>query len=100
MIQSISVSRVWGLKVFTDGGDLFGEVDDALILTNKIFGWRINATQESSIFKLLRGARGVIVPHQLVKAVGDVMIISRAAIPNIGEKTSIEFENDVGEDSE
>jgi sporulation protein YlmC with PRC-barrel domain len=30
----------------------------------------------------LGGARGLIVPHQFVKAVGDVVVISKAAIPS------------------
>jgi len=30
----------------------------------------------------LGSAKGVVVPHQLVKAVGDIMIISRAAMPS------------------
>jgi len=36
--------------------------------------------------KLLGGAKGVIVPHQLVKAIGDVMIINKAAIPSYSEE--------------
>ena len=32
--------------------------------------------------KVLGSARGVIVPHQLVKAVGDVMVISKSAVPS------------------
>ena len=37
---------------------------------------------------MLRGARGVVVPHQMVKAVGDVMIINHSAIPSVGERTN------------
>jgi sporulation protein YlmC with PRC-barrel domain len=33
---------------------------------------------------LLGTAKGVIVPHQLVKAIGDIMIISRSAVPSYG----------------
>ena len=29
----------------------------------------------------LGGARGVIIPHRFVKAVGDVIIVSRASLP-------------------
>jgi len=31
---------------------------------------------------VLGSAKGVIVPHQLVKAAGDIFIISRNAVPN------------------
>ena len=30
---------------------------------------------------LLGGARGVVVPHQFVKAIGDVVVITRASLP-------------------
>jgi len=92
MIQTKALSNLWGLKVFTDAGDFFGEVDDAIIQRNKVFGWKITATPESPIFKLLKGAKGVIVPHTLVRAVGDIMIISKAAVPNLGDRTALEFE--------
>ena len=32
--------------------------------------------------RVLTGAKGATVPHQLVKAVGDIMIISRSALPS------------------
>ncbi len=95
MIQTKIVSSVWSVPVYTDAGEFFGEVDDAIIHQNKVLGWKVNATPESPIFKVLRGARGVIVPHQLVRAIADVMIISKAAVPSVGERTSVEFEDDM-----
>ena len=47
----------------------------------------MRATKTSSLNKLLGGAKGVIVPHQLVKAVGNIMIISKTALPNYEEKS-------------
>ncbi|HII72191.1 TPA: hypothetical protein HA265_05545 [Candidatus Woesearchaeota archaeon] len=44
-------------------------------------GWRVKATKNSFLAKVLGSARGVIVPHQLVKSIGDVMLISKAAAP-------------------
>jgi sporulation protein YlmC with PRC-barrel domain len=35
---------------------------------------------------VLGSAKGVIVPHQLVKSVGDIMIISKAAVPSYSEE--------------
>ncbi|PIO00001.1 hypothetical protein COT72_04155 [archaeon CG10_big_fil_rev_8_21_14_0_10_43_11] len=93
MIQTKIVSSVWNIPVYTDAGEFFGEVDDAIVQQNKVLGWKINATPESPIFKVLRGARGVIVPHQMVRAISDIMIISKAAVPSVGDRPSVEFED-------
>lgn len=74
------ISEVIGLKVFTDSGDYFGEVEEANLHENKIDGWRIKVG--GSVISLIGGARGVIIPHHFVKAISDVFIISKAALPN------------------
>ena len=71
-----------GMKVFTDGGDYFGEIEEANLAENKIDSWRIKIARDSNVATFLGGARGIIVPHQFVKAVGDVVVISKAAIPS------------------
>lgn len=92
MIQTKVISEMWSIPVYTDTGDYFGQVEDAIIEKNKVKGWKIVATDQSPIFKMLKGARGVIVPHQHVRAVGDIMLISRAVIPSMGERTAVEME--------
>tara|TARA_Y100000310_G_scaffold342010_1_gene443317 strand:+ start:1232 stop:1546 length:315 start_codon:yes stop_codon:yes gene_type:complete len=77
-----NLSEVFNMQVFTDSGDYFGDVDEAVLQGNKVHGWRIRATRNSFLTRILSGARGVIVPHQLVRAVGDIMIISKNAIPS------------------
>jgi sporulation protein YlmC with PRC-barrel domain len=74
------ISEVIGLKVFTDSGDSFGEVEEANLHENKIDGWRIRVG--GSVMSLIGGARGVIIPHQFVKAISDVFIINKSALPN------------------
>ena len=69
-----------GLKVYTDGGDYFGEVEEANLQDNKIDGWRIKV--EGSLTSLISGARGVIIPHHFVKAISDVFIINKSALPS------------------
>ncbi len=78
------ISEVIGTKVYTDSGDFFGEVEEVNLLDNKIDGWRIKVNGQ--VVSLIGGARGVIVPHQFVKAVSDIFIINKAALPsqNIG----------------
>lgn len=74
------VSEVIGLKVYTDSGDYFGEIEEANIHDNKIEGWRIRVLGNMSA--ILSGARGVIIPQQFVKAVSDIFIISKSALPS------------------
>lgn len=86
MLKVKQVSDMYNMRVYTDVGDYFGDIEEGILQTNRIFGWRVKATKMSFLSKVLGGAKGVIVPHQMVKAVGDVMIINRAAIPSYDEK--------------
>ncbi|MBU0457527.1 MAG: PRC-barrel domain-containing protein [Nanoarchaeota archaeon] len=81
MLKMKKVTETYDLKVFTDAGDYFGDIEDSIIQGNKVFGWKIKATKNSFLSKVLGSAKGVIVPHQLVKAVGDILIISKNAAP-------------------
>lgn len=81
------ISDVLGLKVFTDGGDFFGEIEEANIQDNRIHGWRIRVS--SSMASVIGGARGVVIPHQFVKNISDVFIISQSALP-VSERGSEE----------
>lgn len=82
MLRTKPISEAIGLHVFTDSGDLFGEIEDAVLIKNKVDAWKVRATRESFLTKALAGAKGVIVPHQLVRAIGDIVIVSKAAAPN------------------
>ncbi|MBW2987980.1 PRC-barrel domain-containing protein [Candidatus Woesearchaeota archaeon] len=86
MLKMKRLKDTYNMKVFTDSGDFFGEVEEAIITTTKIFGWKVRATKDSFLSKVLGSAKGVIVPHQLVKSIGDVMIISKAAIPSYSQE--------------
>ena len=79
------ISDIYEMKVFTDQGDYFGDVEEAIIQNTKIFVWRVRATKNSFLNKVLGSAKGVIIPHNLVKSMGDIMIIDRSAIPNAPE---------------
>ena len=69
-----------GQKVYTDSGEYFGEIEEANISENKIEGWRIKVG--GSVISLIGGARGVIIPHQFVKAISDVFLINKTALPS------------------
>lgn len=86
MLKMKKISETFDMRVFTDTGEYFGDIEESIITQNKVFGWRVRATKNSFLNKVLGSAKGVIVPHQLVKSVGDIMIISRAAIPSYSEE--------------
>ncbi|MDP6641922.1 MAG: PRC-barrel domain-containing protein [Candidatus Nanoarchaeia archaeon] len=86
MLKIKQISDAYDMKVYTDSGDYFGEVEESILTMNKISGWRIRATKNSFLTRVLGGAKGVIVPHQFVKAIGDIVIISKSAIPSYEEK--------------
>jgi len=67
-------------KVYTDSGDFFGEVEEANLCDNKIDGWRIRV--DGGMSSLIGGARGVIIPHQYVRAISDIVIINKVSLPN------------------
>jgi len=73
------ITEVVGARVYTDAGDYFGEVEEANLSENKISGWKIRVG--GSIASLIGGARGVIIPHQFVKAISDIVIINSSALP-------------------
>lgn len=87
MLRIKRVSEVIGKRVYTDAGDFFGEVEEVNLMENKIDGWRIKVS--GGILNLLGGARGVIIPHQFVKAIGDVFVINKSALPEKEEKEEI-----------
>ena len=76
------MTETYDLRVFTDSGEYFGDVEECIIQANKLIGWKIKATKNSFLTKVIGSAKGVIVPHQLVKAIGDVFVISKSAIPS------------------
>ena len=87
MLKIKKISEVIGKRAYTDAGDFFGEVEEVNLVENKIDGWRIRIS--SGIGGFLGGARGVIIPHQFVKAIGDVMVINKSALPT-REATDLE----------
>jgi len=78
------ISGVYDMKVYTDGGEYFGDVEELVLTKTKVNLWRIKATKNSFLSNVLGGAKGVLVPHNLVKSIGDIVIISKSAIPNFG----------------
>jgi sporulation protein YlmC with PRC-barrel domain len=81
MLRIKRMSEVVGRRVYTDSGDLFGMIEEVNLMDNKVDGWRIVVARESGMIQILGGARGIIVPHQFIKAIGDIIIINKNAVP-------------------
>lgn len=84
MLKMKKVTETYDLKVFTDAGDYFGDIEDSIVHSNRVSGWKIKATKNSYLSRVLGSAKGVIVPHQMVKAIGDIFVISKSAAPSSG----------------
>lgn len=90
MLKIKKLSETYNMRVFTDTGEYFGDIEESILTQTKVFGWRVKATRDSFLSKIIGNAKGVIVPHQLVKSVGDVMIISKAAVPSYSPEEEAE----------
>ena len=99
MIKIKKISAMMGKRAFTDTGDFFGEIEEAILAENKVDSWRIKVAREMA--KNLNGARGVIIPHQFVKSIGDVFVINRASLPivELDEEASGENSMDLSQGS-
>jgi sporulation protein YlmC with PRC-barrel domain len=94
MLRIKRMSEVVGRRVYTDSGDLFGVVEEVNLVDNKVDGWRIVVARESGLIEVLGGARGIIVPHQFIKAIGDILIINKNAVPVQAEEEDVSLEDE------
>ena len=90
MLKMKKITESYDMRVFTDNGEYFGDVEEAILTATRVSGWRVRSTKGSFLSKVLGSAKGVIVPHQLVKSMGDIMIISKAAVPSYNPEDSEE----------
>ncbi len=81
MLKMKRLTECYDMRVFTDDGDYFGDIEEVLLSSNKVAGWRVRASKGSYLQKVLGSAKGVVVPHNMVKATGDIMLISKQAVP-------------------
>jgi sporulation protein YlmC with PRC-barrel domain len=86
MIRVKKLSEVIGKNVYTSEGDFFGQVDELSLSGNKIDGWKIRVG--NSFVPSFGGARGVVIPHQFVKAIGDVVVVNKGSLPIQNEMPS------------
>jgi len=83
MLKIKRISEAINKHVYTAEGEYFGQVEDVNLMDNKVDGWKIRVS--GGFTASLGGARGVIIPHQFVKAIGDVFVITGSSIPSKAE---------------
>ncbi len=96
MLRIKRLSEVVGKSVYTSEGDFFGQIEEVNLIDNKVDGWKIRVG--SGFLNLLGGAKGVIIPQQFVKAIGDVFIVNKSSLPIREESVemSLPEENEFG----
>ncbi|MCH8003851.1 MAG: PRC-barrel domain-containing protein [Nanoarchaeota archaeon] len=82
MLQMKKISETYGMKVYTESGDFFGTVEEVIITHSGIHGWKVVAEKNSGLSRLLGNVKGVIVPHKLIKAIQDIMIVYDNVFPS------------------
>ncbi len=80
MLKIKKISEILGKQVYTSDGDYFGTIEDVNLSDNKVDGWKVRIN--GNFMNMLGGARGAVIPHQFVKAIGDVVVVNRASLPN------------------
>ncbi len=86
MIRYQKISQVYGKQVYTEEGIYLGRVEEAIIQDHsRVYGWKVKLENP----ELGAGIKGVIVPHALVKAIGDIMIIAKVSLAPKKEKEEV-----------
>lgn len=81
MLKIKKVSEVLGKQVYTSDGDYFGQIEEVNLIDNKVGGWKIRIS--GGFMNILGGARGVVIPHQFVKSIGDVFVVNSSAFKSM-----------------
>ena len=95
MLRIKKVTEILGKQVYTSDGDFFGQVEEVNLVDNKIDGWKMKIG--SGFINMFGGARGVVVPHQFVKAIGDVLIVNKGNLPGKEDSVDISSGEDMSE---
>ena len=75
MLSLKLISEMYDMKVYTESGNFFGTVEEVILTSSKVEKWQLVSAKKSILSKILGNAKGVTMPHNLVKAIQDIMII-------------------------
>lgn len=80
MLRIHKINQMLGKHAYTSEGDYFGQIEDVSLVDNKVAGWKIRVG--GAFMGVLGGAKGVIIPHDFIKAIGDVFIVNKTSLPS------------------
>jgi sporulation protein YlmC with PRC-barrel domain len=77
------ISEMFGKDVFTDKAFYCGKVSDVEfdLARFKVRAVVIEAAKGTFLGKIVGGKKGIIVPYQMVQAIGDVVLIKHISTP-------------------
>lgn len=88
------ISDVYEMKVFTDTGYFFGEIEEAIIEDNSVKNWKIKAVPGSLLSSKVKDAKGVVIPQKFFKAFGDIIIIQEVNLGGTDSESQSEEEEE------
>jgi len=94
MLKIKKISEALGKHVYISEGEYFGQIEEVNLVDNKVEGWKIRIG--SGFTSMLGGARGVVIPHQFVKAIGDVFVVNKGSLPSGTENVQMPAEAGAG----
>ncbi|MFP4045541.1 MAG: PRC-barrel domain-containing protein [Candidatus Aenigmatarchaeota archaeon] len=71
------MSEMFGKDVFTDNGEYCGQIENVKVDLGKFRMGSIvlKAKRGGYLAQMLGGKKGVVIPYQFIKAIGDIVII-------------------------
>lgn len=84
----------FGKDVFTDRGEYCGQIENVKVDLNRfrIGSIVLKADRRTYLGKILGGKKGVVIPYQFIKAVGDIVIIRHISPDSVSTGQSMEAE--------
>jgi len=78
-----NISEMFNKDVFTDKGFYCGKVSDVEFDLSrfKVRAAVIEAAKGAFLGKIVGGKKGIIVPYQMIQAIGDVVLIKHIVTP-------------------
>lgn len=82
------MSEMFGKDVFTDRGEYCGQIENLKVDLNKfrLGSMVLKAKRGGYLAQVLGGKKGVVIPYQFIKAIGDIVIIKHISSDSLKGK--------------
>ena len=55
MLKMKKITESYDMRVFTDNGEYFGDIEEAILTQTRVSGWRVRSTKGSFLSQVLQG---------------------------------------------